>query len=75
MRVQTKLRFLSDFDFRPAGRNGQVRVAFMAGMVARVTRECAAAAVAAGAAEAVEDNGPGSDFREPVGAEQPVGSA
>lgn len=42
-------RFTSDFDFSPAERGGRVTVAYKAGMVQNVTRECADAAEKAGA--------------------------
>jgi hypothetical protein len=42
-------RFDKPFDFSPAERGGRVTVAYKAGMVKNVTRECAEAAKAAGA--------------------------
>jgi hypothetical protein len=42
-------RFTRDFDFSPAAKAGRVTVAYKAGMVQNVTRECADAAEKAGA--------------------------
>jgi hypothetical protein len=50
------VRFTSDYDFSPAARNGRVTVAYKAGMVQNVTRECATLAVAA--EKAVRTNSP-----------------
>lgn len=44
------LRFLRPFDFDPPAFGGRVTLAFPAEHVGRVTRDCAAAALAAGAA-------------------------
>lgn len=44
------LRFIRPFDFDPPAFGGRATVAFPAGHVGRVTRDCAAAALAAGAA-------------------------
>lgn len=41
------VRFLADFDFSPDAFGGRVTMAFKAGMVENVTRECATAAFAA----------------------------
>ncbi len=46
------LRFIAPFDFSPAARGGRVTIAYPAGMVRNVTRECAALALAAGKAKA-----------------------
>ncbi len=45
------VRFVKDFDFSPGARNGRVTIAYKAGMRVNVTRECHAAAHAAGALE------------------------
>ena len=42
-------RFDRDFDFSPTAKGGRVTVAYKAGMVQNVTRECAEAAEKAGA--------------------------
>ncbi len=44
------VRFLADHDFSPAARGGRVTIAYRAGQVVNVTRECGEAAVAAGRA-------------------------
>lgn len=49
-----RVRFLEDFDWSPAEFKGRVTVAYKAGMELRVTRACAAAALAAGKAERVK---------------------
>lgn len=46
-----RVRFVADFDWSPVERQGRVTVAYKAGMELRVTRACAAAAMAAGKAE------------------------
>lgn len=46
-----RMRFISDFDFSPAAHEGRVTVAYKAGHVLSVTRECALVAEEAGAAE------------------------
>ncbi|MBL0374032.1 hypothetical protein JJB09_18585 [Rhizobium sp. KVB221] len=43
--------FKADFDFSPAARNGWVTIAYKAGTIANVTRECAGLALAADRAE------------------------
>ncbi|MET4636166.1 hypothetical protein [Kaistia defluvii] len=48
-----RVRFIADFDWSPAERQGRVTVAYKAGMELRVTRVCAAAAIEAGKAEAI----------------------
>jgi hypothetical protein len=40
------VRFTEDFDFSPAARKGHVTIAYKAGMVQNVTRECANKAAA-----------------------------
>lgn len=45
------VRFTADHDFSPAAHGGRVTIAYRAGQVCNVTRECAAAAVRAGRAE------------------------
>lgn len=47
-------RFERDFDFSPSARNGRVTIAYKAGMVMNVTRECAEAARRAGAGSRVK---------------------
>jgi hypothetical protein len=42
-------RFDRDFDFSPAAKAGRVTIAYKAGMVQNVTRECVEAAKCAGA--------------------------
>lgn len=49
-----RVRFERDFDFRPAALKGLVSVADKAGMEVAVPRECAEAAVAAGAGVVVK---------------------
>ena len=44
------LSFTADFDFSPAARRGRVTIAYKAGTVANVTRECADKAIDAGKA-------------------------
>lgn len=44
------VRFTAPFDFSPAARGGLVTIAYPEGMERNVTRECAAAAKAAGKA-------------------------
>lgn len=44
------VHFTADHDFRPQARKGRVTVAYKAGMVANVTRECGEQAIAAGRA-------------------------
>ncbi|WP_421912734.1 hypothetical protein [Mesorhizobium sp.] len=41
------VRFTGDFDFSPAAHGGRSTIAYKAGMVENVTRECADLAVAA----------------------------
>jgi hypothetical protein len=48
-----KVRFTADFDWSPSAFNGAVTTAYKAGQTLTVTRECAAAAVAAGKGEIV----------------------
>lgn len=48
-----KVRFTADFDWSPSAFNGAVTTAYTAGQTLTVTRECAAAAVAAGKGEIV----------------------
>lgn len=45
------VRFVSSFDFSPVAHGGRVTVAYKAGTVENVTRECADLALAAGKAE------------------------
>lgn len=58
-----RVRFLADFDFSPAARGGRVTIAYRAGVVANVTRECLALARALGR---IEDVVPAIDV-QPVG--------
>lgn len=44
------VRFTADHDFSPAARGGRVTIAYRAGQVLNVTRECATAAIRAGKA-------------------------
>jgi hypothetical protein len=44
------VRFTDDFDFSPAERNGRVTIAYKAGMLQNVTRECAGQAIPQGKA-------------------------
>lgn len=44
------VKFTRDFDFAPSARNGNVTIAYKAGMEKNVTRECADLAIAAKAA-------------------------
>lgn len=48
------VRFLADYDFSPSARNGNVTLAYRAGTIANVTRECFDLAKAAKAAEPVK---------------------
>ncbi len=50
-----RVRFSRDFDFSPAALKGLHTIAFKAGDEKVVMRECADAAVAAGAGEIVKD--------------------
>jgi hypothetical protein len=43
------VRFTTDYDFSPDAKGGRVTIAYKAGMVQNVTRECAEKAEAAGA--------------------------
>lgn len=45
------VRFTSNYDFSPEARGGRVTIAYKAGMVMNVTRECADKALAAGKAK------------------------
>jgi hypothetical protein len=45
------VRFTTDYDFSPDAKGGRVTIAYEAGMVMNVTRECADRAIAAGKAE------------------------
>lgn len=45
------VRFIKDFDYAPAARNGHVTIAYKAGSEVNVTRDCADKALAAKAAE------------------------
>ncbi|WP_073052066.1 hypothetical protein [Kaistia soli] len=45
------LHFTAPFDFSPAAKGGRMTIAYRAGMVKLVTRECEQAAVAAGKAQ------------------------
>lgn len=47
------VRFTAPFDFSPAAKGGWVTIAYPEGMERNVTRECAAAAKAAGKAVAI----------------------
>lgn len=47
------VRFTSNYDYRPSERRGRVTIAFKAGAVRFVRRECASRAIAAGRAEEV----------------------
>lgn len=47
------VRFTAPFDFSPAKMGGLVTIAYLDGMERNVTRECAAAAKAAGKAVAI----------------------
>ncbi len=49
-------RFSQDFDFSPSDRAGRITVAYKAGMVMNVTRECAEAAKAAGVGSPVKSS-------------------
>lgn len=49
-----KVRFTAAFDFSPRALNGRWTQAYDAGAVETVTRECAAAAIAAGKAQLIE---------------------
>lgn len=49
-----RLVFVRDFNWHPPAHGGRVTVRFRAGAEYRVTRECAAAARAAGAATAAD---------------------
>jgi len=42
-------RFEKDYDFSPSAKGGRVTIAYKAGMICNVTRECAEKAEAAGA--------------------------
>jgi hypothetical protein len=48
------VKFLADFDFSPTARGGNVTIAYRAGSVENVTRECFDLAKAAKAVEAVK---------------------
>ncbi|WP_336801473.1 hypothetical protein [Kaistia sp. MMO-174] len=48
-----RVRFLKDFDWSPVELKGRVTIAYKAGKELRVTRACAAAAIAVGAAKAL----------------------
>lgn len=45
------VKFAKDFDFSPAARKGWVTLAYRAGAIENVTRECADQAIAAGSAK------------------------
>ena len=49
-----KVRFIRDFDFSPEALGGRVTIAYKAGMVQSVTRECAGKAIPAGKAVAIK---------------------
>jgi hypothetical protein len=53
-----RIHFVADFDWSPIQHRGRVTVAFKAGMELRVTRACAAAAIAAGKAQPVSKEKP-----------------
>ncbi len=44
------VKFTGDFDFSPAARKGRVTIAYQAGTVKNVTRECAGQAIDVGKA-------------------------
>jgi hypothetical protein len=46
--------FTKDFDWYPPEKNGRVHIAFKSGMVLFLRRQCAADAIAAGAATPIE---------------------
>lgn len=54
------VRFTADYDFRPSARRG-VTIAYKAGMVENVTRECGERAIKAKRAERASAPGKGSD--------------
>lgn len=61
------VRFTKDFDYSPAAKKGWVTLAYKAGAVHNVTRNCAELALAAGKAEEInrnEDSKPGTVQRE-----------
>lgn len=60
------VRFTADFDFSPAAHGGRVTLAYKAGTLDNVTRECADLAIAAG--RAVKAKSPRE--KEPVDGEE-----
>jgi hypothetical protein len=64
----TWVRFTANFDFSPAALGGLVTLAYTAGTVDNVTRECAQKAIAAGKAVADESLRPRSRQCEDPGA-------
>jgi hypothetical protein len=63
------VRFTADFDFSPAAFGGRSTIAYKAGMELNVTRECAAAAKAAGKAVAGRKPRKDAPFEETSDAE------
>lgn len=55
------VRFTADFDFSPKAKNGWVTLAYKAGTVENVTRECAQMAIEVGKAERIQAPRGGAD--------------
>lgn len=60
-----RIRFLADFDWSPPEFGGRVTMAYRKGSEETVTRDCGAAAVAAGRAEAIEPPAADDPKRQP----------